>query len=355
MKVAVDVSPISEGNVSGHKVRGVGSYITSLKNSLEKYDKENTYTFFSQKDEIKKDVDVVHYPYFEPFFLTLPFFKKTKTVVTVHDLTPLAFPKDFPKGTRGFFKWQIQKAALKRADVILTDSAASKKDIVRLLGIAPSKVSVVYLAADEEFTEKTIDVDSRAKLLKKFNLPEKFGLYVGDATANKNLPRLVEAVNKAQTPLVLVGKALSERTENKNSWNRDLISVQKEIKNNHLFIPVGFVSTEELVVLYNLATFLILPSLYEGFGLPILEAMSCGCPVITTKQGSIPEIAGDSAFIVDAYDVNSIADGIKKVFDSESIQKDLAKKGKVQVAKFSWKKTAEETVRVYESCLKDDK
>jgi len=351
MKIAIDIGPISEKSTSGHKVRGVGSYIASLKDSLERYDKKNTYTFFSRRKDIPRNIDVVHYPYFEPFFLSLPFFKKVKTVVTVHDLTPIVFPKDFPVGIKGFLKWQVQKIALKSVDVILTDSSVSKKDIVSILNIPDKKVSVVYLSADTIFKKILVSEDAKNKLFKKYNLPEKFGLYVGDATANKNLPRLIDAMIGSNVPLAIVGKALAETATDTNPWNRDLVVVQNKIKNNPLFFPIGFVSNEDLVLLYNCATFLIMPSLYEGFGLPILEAMKCGCPVVTTKEGSIPEIAGDSAFYVDAYSVANISEGVRKVFDSEIVRQDLSKKGLVQASKFSWEKTAEETVKVYEACI----
>lgn len=351
MKIAIDIAPISEKNISGHKVRGVGSYITSLKDSLTRHDKNNVYTFFSRRKDIPRDIDLVHYPYFEPFFLSLPLFKKARTVVTVHDLTPIVFPKDFPAGIKGFLKWQIQKIALKNVDAIITDSIASKNDIISILGIAKDKVSVVYLAAGDRFKIIQNSESKIQNLRKKYNLPEKFGLYVGDATANKNLPRLIDAIIDSNVPLVMVGKALSETATHTNPWNRDLVIVQKKIKNNPLFFPIGFVSNEDLVLFYNCATFLIMPSLYEGFGLPILEAMKCGSPVITTKEGSIPEIAGDSAFYVDAYSVTNISEGVKKVFNSEIVRNDLSKKGLVQASKFSWKKTAEETVKVYNACF----
>ena len=114
---------------------------------------------------------------------------------------------------------------------------------------------------------------------------------------------------------------------------------------------MGFVPTEDLVGIYNLATVFAIPSLYEGFGLPVLEAMSCGCPVITTKEGSLEEVAGDTAYYVDAYDFENIASGIKEVFENERLQKELVKKGLENVKRFSWKKTAEETLGVYEEAL----
>ena len=351
MNIAIDVSPLKNTNLLAHRVRGTGFYIENLKSSLLKYVPENKYTFFVRGEKLPKDIDLVHYPYFEPFFRTLPIIKKYKTVVTVHDLTPLIFPKYFPKGVKGAIKWQIQKLALRQADVIITDSESSKKDIVKLTGISRNKVRVVYLAASEMFKpNKNTLLLCRIKV--KYNLPEKFVLYVGDVTWNKNLPRLVEAVKKINVTLVMAGSALVQNDfDRSNPWNQDLLKVQKMVENDKRIRRLGFVPTEDLVSIYNLATVFAMPSLYEGFGLPILEAMSCGCPVVTTKEGSLKEIVGDAAYFVDAYSIDSIANGTGEVFFSSKVQNGLSEKGLVQAKKFAWKKTAEETTRVYKSVL----
>lgn len=349
MNIAVDISPINNSNESNHKVRGVGKYITLLSDNLEKYDKKNSYSFFSRGQILNKKIDVIHYPYFEPFFLSLPIFKKTKTVVTVHDLTPLVFAEDFPKGVKGFLKWQIQKMALKNTDALITDSHASKKDIIKIVGVLPHKVSVVYLSAGEEFKIINNSELIIQNLRKKYNLPKHFGLYVGDATPNKNLPRIIEAIKKVKTPLVMVGRALVSDFDSKNPWNKDLASVSLQTENNPLFVKTGFVPTNDLAALYNMAEFLVMPSLYEGFGLPVLEAMACGCSVITSKEGSLEEVAGDGAFYVDPYSVESIAEGIEKVFNDKKLQEELSEKGLENVKKFSLKKTIQDTSAVYES------
>lgn len=346
MKIAIDISPISNNN-SGHKVRGVGSYIRLLVDNLEKYDKENSYIFFDDAAKLSNDVNIVHYPYFEPFFLTLPFFKKYKTVVTVHDLTPLVFKNNFPVGVKGSIKWQIQKKSLKSVAAIITDSNSSKKDISKIIKIDESRIHTVYLAADKTF----IRLESgnwKEKIIEKYNLPEKFLLYVGDVTWNKNLPKLVEAIKKTDFTLVMVGKALMDKSfDVSNSWNADLKKVLSEIEGNGQFLRLGFVSTEDLVKIYNLATVFIMPSLYEGFGLPVLEAMSCGCPVITAKAGSLPEVGGKAVFYIDPKDLGSIEEGIKKVFSDTELQKELSEKGLEQAKKFSIEKTIKETIEVY--------
>lgn len=327
-----------------HRVRGAGFYAENLTKSLKKYYPEHNY-IFSSYDKVS-EADIVHFLFFEPFFGTLPFFKRKKTIATVHDLTPLVFPQHFPSGLKGKIKWSLQKMALGKLDAIITDSKSSKADIVRFTGISEEKIKVIYLAAGENFR---VIKGSKSKIK---NLPEKFALYVGDATWNKNLVRLVEAAKKAQIPLVMTGNALVDTNfDKKNPWNVDLLKVQDMASKDKNIIRTGFVSEEDLVSLYNTASVFIMPSLYEGFGLPILEAMACGCPVITTREGSLPEIAQDAALYVDAYNVDDIANSLKKIFSDEDLRGKLSKKGLEQAKKFSWQKTANKTMDVYKEIL----
>lgn len=351
MNIAVDITPISDKKNSRHKVRGVGMYIKFLVENLERFDRENSYTFFTRGDVLPFNIDIVHYPYFDPFFQTLPFKKKHKTVVTVHDLTPIVFEKHFPSGIKGKIFWSIQKKLLKRVEHIITDSNNSKKDIVRIVGVSEKKVSAVYLAAGEEFRRLEIG-DWGFNIKQKYTLPERFFLYVGDATWNKNLPRLVSVMKKLGLPLVMVGKALvSGDLDKKNAWNKDLVYVQKEIAGNNLFYPLGFLQTKELVALYNLAEALIMPSIYEGFGFPVLEAMKCGCPVITSRGGSLPEVGGDSILYIDCLDEKSMADTIQKIFNNKKLQEEFRKKGFLQAKKFTIEKTVMKTIEVYNKAV----
>lgn len=352
MKIAIDTSPLNDKSLLSHRVRGVGFYIKNLKEALLKYHPENEYVFFTRGEKIEDSADLVHYPYFEPFFITLPLLQKHKRIITVHDLTPLVFPKNFPVGIKGNFAWQIQKLNLLRSDGILTDSKSSKDDIYKHVNIPEDKIDVAYLAAGEDF-KQTENLKLKTEISKKYNLPKKFVLYVGDVTWNKNLPRLVKAVTQLKIPLVMVGAALvNEYFDESNPWNQDLLETQELAEDNKDIIRLGFVSTDDLVKLYNLATVFAMPSIYEGFGLPILEAMQSGCPVVTTKTGSLPEVSGDAAKYVDAYDVDSIADGIAEVFENSRLQKELSEKGLKQAAKFSWQKTAEQTIETYRKVLR---
>lgn len=349
MKIAFDISPTQ----TGHKVRGVGFYTEHLKNALVEYSPSNTYYFFGQDEVVPKDADLIHYPYFDPFFLTLPFFKEKRTVVTIHDMIPLVFPEQFPKGFKGNLKWQLQLWSLRSCDAIITDSQSSRNDIERLTKIPHEKITVVPLSCGPAFRKLKVSETQIDRIEKKYHVPEKFVLYVGDGTWNKNLPRLIRAVKKANITLVMVGKALAnEHIDATNPWNNDLLEVAKLTKNDDRFLKLGFVPTTDLVTLYNMASVFVMPSLYEGFGLGVLEAMACGTPVVTTEEGSLSEVGGKAVYYVDAYSNDSIADGIAEVFFTPDLQKNLSEKGLKQAKKFSWEKTAKETLAVYDAVVK---
>ena len=166
MNIAIDISPLKSGHYLQHRVRGTGFYLKNLQKSLLKFYPDNKYTFFNRGDSLENDIDIVHYPYFEPFFLTLPMFSNHKKIVTVHDLTPLVFPEQFESGIKGMLKWQIQRIALKNMNAIVADSESSKKDIVKYAGIKDSRVHVVYLAAGGEF-KVIINSKLKAQVLRK--------------------------------------------------------------------------------------------------------------------------------------------------------------------------------------------
>lgn len=349
MNIAI-LSP--QTHTLSHRVRGSGFYIENLKKSLIHYDKKNSYIFPSEGEKFSQKVDLIHYPYFELFFLTLPFFKKTNTVVTIHDLTPLVFPEFFPRGIRGSIKWEIQKMLLKNVDHVITDSISSKKDICKFTKLSSDKVSVIYLGASEQYKKLNLKNFEIEKLRKKYNLPAKFAMYVGDVTWNKNLPRIIAAIKEINITLLMVGAALSQKKfDRTNPWNQDLLKVEEMARDDKRIIALGFVDNNDLVSLYNMATVFVMPSLYEGFGLPVLEAMACGCPVVTSRSGSLKEVGGNAVFYVDPYDINDIANGIGEVYFNSSIASELSKKGLSQSKKFSLKNLALETVKVYEAII----
>ncbi len=351
MRIAIDISPVGKSSKSAHKVRGVGSYINFLVENLPKFDKENEYIFV-ENDVFPKDADLIHYPYFDPFFITLPLASSKKFVVTVHDLTPLVFPEHFPAGVKGKLKWSVQKQLLKGAKRVLADSDCSKKDIVSIANIPPDKIDVIYLAVGDNFKEK-INEASIEKVSKKYSLPTKFVLYVGDATWNKNLPRLIEATKKTDYKLVIVGKVWESEVSNipNNPWNHDLIEILNKIKDDKQFVNLGFVPDEDIASVYRAATTLIMPSIYEGFGLPIVEAMSVGCPVVSSRGGSLDEVGADAVLRVDQLSVDSIAEGISKIMSDKELRSDLIKKGLIYSGKFDKEKIVQQIVHAYKIAM----
>ncbi len=332
-----------------HQGRGVGVYTRNL---IEELKRDHSITIkIATRQTIPRECDIVHFPYFDPFFLTLPFFNQQPTIITIHDVIPLVFPDHFPVGIRGKIKWYIQKEIAAHANAIITDSQTSKTDIIRLMGLPSEKVIPIHLAAHSRFTqiknEKKLDTIRR-----KHQLPQRFVLYIGDANWNKNLPRIVAAVKQINATLVLVSQALGENKNNSHPWNVSAQEAMKAIKGDRRFLTRSISDSDELVALYNLASVFVFPSLYEGFGLPVLEAMACGCPVVCSDEGSLKEIIGSAALIVDPYDINSIADGIGEIYFNESAQNIYSLAGFTQAKKFSWKKTAAATLNVYRSVLR---
>lgn len=341
MNIAIDMTPLETG--SG--LRGVGKYIINLIDALQKYESHHSYSLFTRKQKVPDDADLVHYPYFDPFFLTLPLMKPKPTVVTIHDLIPLMFPDKFPAGLRGAIKWQIQKQSLHRAKRILTDSDSSKNDIAKIACIKKEIIDTVYLAPDPAY-HTVRDSALLAGVRKKFNLPKQFILYVGDVNWNKNIPGLIRACTgiRKDVTLVLVGMAF---TNTALIETKEINSLIESLGLSASVIRTGYVSQESLAALYSLASCMVLPSFYEGFGLPVLEGMVCGCPVVCTNTSSLKEIAGPSILV--SPRVEDIAAGIVKM-----IRSDRQKQVRLQldwVKQFSWKKTARETVLAYEKII----
>lgn len=351
MHIAIDISPLS----SGHQGRGTGVYTKELINALQTFEPQHTYQLVDGKGEDVKKADLVHYPYFDPFFLTLPIIKKKPTVVTVHDLIPLVFPEKFPTGIRGSIKWQIQKVSLLGANRIITDSDSSKRDIHAITGFNEKKIDRVYLAPSAAYrpiNDKTI----LSSLKSKYDVTDQFMLYVGDVNWNKNVHGLLRAFAhllssnaRLQIKLFLVGKALTDMNLKET---RDIHATIQELGIKNQIVFSGFVPEEDLVGLYSIAKCLVQPSYYEGFGLPVLEAFACGCPVVAADNSSLSEIMGP-AIHVQADKIEDIANGIHSVLSLSAKEKEsLQGKGFDWVKQYTWKKTAHETVKVYERSIK---
>lgn len=319
MNIAIDVSPL----FNAHKYRGIGSYTQNLVASVKEYDKTNNYYEVKSINEVKKQNDIVICPYFDPFNLSLPLIRTNKFIITIHDLIPLKFSKHFPVGFKGRLVWDIQRLMLKSIDIIITDSLVSKSDIEVLTSISKNKIFVVYPPVDSIF-KPISNKFFLSDIISKYQLPDKFILYVGDCNWNKNIPTLIKAVKKLNITLVLVGKVFEQKNIDINHpWNKSLKEVFDLTKKDSIVKAIGYVNSSDLVGLYNLASLYVQPSYYEGFGLSVVEALSCGCPVLSSIGGSLMEVGGKS---VDYFNSENLSELITKI-NTLLNDRDLKKRG----------------------------
>ncbi len=358
--IAIDVSPLSDGN----SVRGVGEYTNNLTQYLQseiktnpKYKNYKIDLITDPKNYSRDSYDLIHYPYFDPFKLTLPSKHIIPFIVTCHDLIPIEFKSHFPVGIKGNIKWLIQKNNLKKASYIITVSHYSKNSISDLIKYPQDQIYPTYLGASSSFSPKN-NSSQLQKIQKKYNLPDKFILFVGDANWNKNVPTLVKACIELNIPLVIVGSSISKPAPI-HPWTEDIHWVQQKYQQlggaaNKSLILTGFVPDEDLPYIYNLAHAYCQPSFAEGFGIPMLEAMQSACPVIYSNTGALAEIMDFSGIMFDPNSINSLKQAISKL-DDKDLRLQTIKKGLLRSKIFNWKYTAIQTLAVYELALINEK
>lgn len=342
MNIYIDTSPLANDNA----IRGVGRYTKELVEALQTYSLKHA--IYTDKKEIQGKIDIVHYPFFDLFFPTLPLVKTARTIVTIHDVIPLLFPKHYPRGIKGNLNFFRQKLALRSARHIITDSQASLRDIVDHLGVRQEKITVVPLAASPSIQRPSAAVLDAVR--RAYGLPKNFALYVGDMNYNKNLPFLIRVFKRIpKLTLVLVGKTLNNTHIPEGKALHHAISSLGMQKRVRILDTVASTSAVDLAAIYALATVYVQPSLYEGFGLPVLEAMQCRTPVVCSRGGSLPEVVGDAALLFHPHDEEECKQMIERVLRmSESQKTALLRKGTMQAHQFSWEKTARLTLSVYE-------
>jgi len=351
----------------GRPETGSGQYIRHLLKALAKVDPTNEYILFGPAirdsqfairnlrklwfEQISfpracRGLDLAHVPYFAP-----PLFPTIPTVVTIHDLIPLIMPLyRGPPLVRAYTR--LVAEAARKADAVIADSQASKRDIVRLLRIPASRVHVVYLAADEVF--HPLEDETRiAVVRRKYNLPPSYFLYLGGFDQRKNIPTLLKAfAHLVKTSpamrrlpfLVIAGKLPERDTPLFPDPRRSMSKLRLEGR----VIFTGWVPEEDKPALYSAALAFVFPSLYEGFGLPVLEAMACGTPVIVSDRASLPEVVGEGGILVDPEDIRGMAKAMEALFADDELRTELRQKALAQAFKFDWEKSAQETLRIYQ-------
>jgi glycosyltransferase involved in cell wall biosynthesis len=290
------------------------------------------------------NLDVLHSPDFIP-----PFHCRCKSIITIHDLAFLLYPHFLTKDSARYYS-QIDEA-VKRTDHIIAVSESTRQDTIRLLGAPKHKITVIYESAnpiyrlvnDREILEQTKN---------KYHITGDFILFVSTIEPRKNVPTLLKACRqlldsyKADVKLAVVGR---------RGWlSEEVFTLVDELKLTNDILFLDRVPVEDLLHLYNAAQLLVQPSFYEGFGLPPLEAMACGTPVVVSNVSSLPEVVGDAGLLVDPENVSELTVAIWRVLTDEALRAELIAKGFKRARCFSWEKTALETLELYQRVGKGD-
>jgi glycosyltransferase involved in cell wall biosynthesis len=281
----------------------------------------------------------------------LPLLHPHRSVVTVHDLGFLYHPEAHTLSQNLYLRWSTRHNA-RAATRILADSEATRRDLVHHYSIPDSKIAVVYPGRDETLAP-VAEPALRSAVRARYGLADPYLLYVGTLHPRKNLVRLVQAFGSLlrslrdgpRTPMAGLQLVLAGQ----RGWLYDdiLAQVRKLDLSDHVVLT-GYIPDADLPALLSGALAFVFPSLYEGFGLPLLEAMACGTPVICSNASSLPEVAGDAALLVDPRDTEALADALARLVVDEGLRRELVERGFRQMQRFSWRRCAEETLRVLE-------
>jgi alpha-1,3-rhamnosyl/mannosyltransferase len=291
------------------------------------------YEYLLRRCVRENSFDLYHETAFFPARLTT-----IPCIYTIYDLSLIHYRDKHPR-ERVWFNDFFFPRRISYADHVLTISDFIKKEICDYMNLRQGKVSVVPLAADPVFKKQSPDEVIRN--LAGLNLPEKYFLFVGSLEPRKNLELIIRAMASQKNPIPLVLAGWDGWGD--KSWLKE--ALPQELKEK-IILP-GYVDDKTLACLYTGAVGFIYPSLYEGFGLPVLEAMACGCPVICSNAASLPEVAGDAALYIDPSDPDALQLAMDQIISNPDLRQDLRERGLVQASRFSWKNTAEITLRVF--------
>jgi glycosyltransferase involved in cell wall biosynthesis len=364
MRVAIDARKIHDF--------GIGTYIRNLLRQLARMDHDTEYILlcgeadlgvaaqlgpnfravlepspnYSIREQIhvpwvlrRERPDLFHAPHY-----VLPAAVGCDSVVTIHDCIHLMFPQYLPSRAAYAYARAQMWAAVHRSNCILTVSDASKRDILHLFNVPADKIVVVYNAIDSHFS-MTPSEEAIARVRERYQLDHRFVLYVGNIKPHKNLVRLIEAFDELRTgdledlKLLIIGDEISKLPALRRAVHRH--KLHKHVR------FLGYLHGDQLAVLYRLASVFVFPSLYEGFGLPPLEAMASGTPVVTSNVSSLPEVVGDAAELVDPHDVGSIVDGLRRVLTDPARAAEMRRKGLERAREYSWERSVAKTLEVY--------
>jgi len=370
MRIGIDMSCVDE-----HKT-GVGWYTYNLVKNLIKIDNNNEYHIlaypflcnelksiagnnFSFHEIKEKYFRLLRLPIkvsllaakhkFDIFHCTYhigPILKNCKLIITIYDLVSYIFPEMF-KLKHCFIYNIMYPFLIKKGDIIIAISDNTKKDLINIFKIKEEKIKVTYVGIDNSYCVIK-DKESIKTILKKYNIVQPYILYVGTIEPRKNLVRLVYAFNKfkkqkTEHKLVIVGK--------KGWLYEELFKTVENTEYKKDIIFTGYVSVKDLIHIYNGADLFIYPSLYEGFGIPPLEAMACGIPVISSNTSSIPEVLGNAALLINPYNVREFVDGMNNLIFNKELRQKYIQEGFNKIKEYSWEKIAERTLKIYNEVM----
>jgi glycosyltransferase involved in cell wall biosynthesis len=351
---------------------GIGTYIRNLLRHLGRLDRETEFVVFCRPEDRetlssigenfrpvvetsanysiaeqlriplalrREGVTLFHAPHY-----VLPPLVRCRSVVTIHDCIHLMFPQYLPNRMALAYARTSIGLAARRATRVMTVSESSKRDILRFVDVEPGRIDVIYNAYDERFGIEPGE-DDVVRVRERYQLHDEFVLYAGNVKPHKNLERLIDAFSLVRKrgldhlKLVLIGDEISRYAALRRAVHQHQL---------HKYVRfLGYLPQETLAVMYRLAGVFVFPSLYEGFGLPPLEAMASGTPVVTSNVSSLPEVAADAAVLVDPYDPGAIADGIERVLTNEDLRADLRRRGLARARQFSWEQSVRRVREIY--------
>jgi glycosyltransferase involved in cell wall biosynthesis len=366
MKIAIDLRSLSSGTVSG-----VENYCLNLLENLLPLDKKNSYTLFynswskrpmgdfhfvnsqvksggwpnrllnlglkfgfTKLESLAGEFDCLFMPNLNQFNIE----SNKKLVITVHDLSPVITPEFYDLKRNIWHKFLNYKKAFQRADKLLAVSEYTKNDLIKVFNINPKKIEVIYPGAPDFVASSKLENEDLRKLRNNYDLPGDFILFLNTIEPRKNLANTIKAFERLNdnSSLVIVGRKGWK-------WRADFNMI-KQSKKSAKIKYMGYFPEEDKLALIKLSKTLIYPSFYEGFGFQPLEAMAVGTPVITSQITSLPEVVGNAALLVNPYDIESIMRALEATLDNEELRKSLTLKGLEQVKKFTWQKTAQQTL-----------
>ena len=365
MRVAIDVRKLHDF--------GVGTYVRNLIDQLAHLDQDSEYVLLCGKHDrglsrelgpnfreltdpsgqyslgeqvtIPFHVQRIRPHVFHTPHYVLPVLTPCRSIVTIHDCIHLVFPQYLENRLAHSYARAAFYAATRRASRILTVSEASKRDILRFFPVPEEKVTVIYNAIADTFYDPPPE-EAVERVRERYQLHDRFVMYAGNVKPHKNLERLIDAFVRLREDgghddlkLLISGSEVSKYATLRRAVHR--YNLHKHVR------FLGFQPEETLAALYRLADVFVFPSLYEGFGLPPLEAMASGTPVVVSNVSSLPEVVGDAGLLVNPYDATSIADGIRRVLDDAALRADLITRGTARARSFSWEESVKRVHAIY--------